>query len=916
MTSYTLDWQKYSTIARTAAAEGCVLLKNDNHALPICSGETVSVFGRIQLDYFKSGTGSGGKVNVPYVRSIIDGLELYPSVNIYEPLLNVYRDWVKENPFDNGHGWGTEPWCQVEMALSDELVKDAANHSDLALVILGRTAGEDRDNSAQEGSYLLSPAEHDMLTKVCAAFKRTVVVLNVGNIIDMSWVEEFNPSAVLYVWQGGMEGGYGAADILCGAVSPCGKLSDTIAKSIDDYPSTANFGSDTANIYQEDIYVGYRYFETFAKDKVQYPFGFGLSYTTFETAVEPVEYDLENTLTCTVSATVTNTGTCAGKEVIQVYICPPQGTLGKPIRNLVGFAKTKELQPGESETLTIAFSAETYASYDDSGASGYKSCFVLEAGEYEIFVGSDVRSAASAGTFIIEETEIISDHNEAMAPVTPFQRMKPQLAENSYAVGWENVPLRTVNPMERRASQLPSCLPYTGDKGYRLVDVQENKVSMEEFLAQLSDEELSCMVRGEGMCSPKVTPGTAAAYGGVTDTLLHYGIPTACCSDGPSGIRMDCGTSAFSLPNGTLLACTFNTALVEELFEMEGLEIYSNQIDSLLGPGINIHRNPLNGRNFEYHSEDPYLTGVMAQAQLTAMARYSIGSTMKHFCTNNQEYRRVFVDSIVSERALREIYLKPYEIAVKHGHARSIMTSYNPINGIWAAGNYDLNTTILRDDWGFDGMVMTDWWSTMNDEGSAATKENLAAMVRAQNDVYMVTSDALTYKDNQKEALANGSLTRAELVRSAENICRFLMETPAMQRLNGTYTKVTHINQPEDLTLMSYDDIKHYPMVDTITIPLDEIQTAYGSSFVIALSIEEDGEYDFLLTASPAGSELAQTAVTVKSDAIILDIFTYHGAKTEPVTKSKTKDLRGTMHYIEFFVQGEVKLHTLEVKKL
>ena len=286
MSNYTLDWKKYSETARAAAAEGCVLLRNENGALPIREGETAAVFGRIQLDYYKSGTGSGGMVNVPYVHSILDGLAQHPSVRIYEPLPDIYRAWTAEHPFDRGTGWGTEPWCQEEMPLTDELTADAAAHADLALVIIGRTAGEDRDNTPQPGSYYLTDGERDMLKKVCGAFSRTAVILNTGNIIDMSWVEEYAPQAVLYVWQGGMEGGSGAADVLCGAVSPSGKLPDTIARKLQDYPSIRNFGSGEANFYQEDVYVGYRYFETFAPQSVLYPFGFGLSYTSFEIDAE------------------------------------------------------------------------------------------------------------------------------------------------------------------------------------------------------------------------------------------------------------------------------------------------------------------------------------------------------------------------------------------------------------------------------------------------------------------------------------------------------------------------------------------------------------------------------------------------------------------------------------------------------
>ena len=915
-----LDWKEYSHIARNAAAEGCVLLRNEQHTLPIRSGETVSVFGRIQLDYYKSGTGSGGMVNVPYVHSILDGLREHKEIQIYEPVLAEYERWTKEHPFDQGNGWGTEPWCQEEMSLTEAFVKDAAAHSDLALILIGRTAGEDRDNTLQEGSYYLTHAEREMLKMVCAAFSRTAVVLNVGNIMDMSWVDDYQPSSVLYVWQGGMEGGGGAADVLCG-LSPSGKLTDTIAFDYSDYPSSQNFGSTVENIYAEDIYVGYRYFETFAKGRVRYPFGFGLSYTTFSAQYAMTEAPDH----LTVTATITNTGDTAGKEVVQVYAEAPQGLLGKPSRVLCAFAKTESLQPGHTATLDLTISKSALASYDDGGATGHKSCYVLEAGTYTLYAGSDVRSAAPVGSFAISETYVTETLTECLAPVKAFSRMKPVTthAEDSsarsesdhpYTISYVPAPTRTVAPLDKRAASLPTCLPYTGDTGIKLADVKNSRAAFAHFLAQLTDEDLKHIVHGEGMCSPKVTPGTAAAFGGITERLQQFGIPTGCCSDGPSGIRMDCGATAFSLPNGTLLASTFNLSLVKELFTFEGMELHSNHIDALLGPGINIHRNPLNGRNFEYHSEDPYLTGMMAIAQAEGMYDAGVSGTLKHFCCNNQEMSRHTVDSVVSERALREIYLKPFELCVRSGYVRSVMTSYNPVNGIWTAGNYDLNTTILRKEWGYTGMVMTDWWAKMNEEGEAPSSQNIAAMVRAQNDIFMVTPDATAYEDNLTDALTDGRLTRAELARSAENICRFLMRSPAFATLTGTDTPVEQTNRPaefssEDLGSM----VSHRISADTI-IPLNEYATDAGTFFVLALTFEQEGTYRFSLTASTEASEHAQMAVTLNLDGTVLHTYSYHGGSAVPVTLYRDKEIRGTTHYLKvFFSHTGLKLHELHI---
>ena len=391
---YTLDYQKYANLARRVAAEGSVLLRNEDAVLPLQKGQTVSVFGRTQFKHYKSGTGSGGMVNAPYVTNITDSLKEDGTVQINEALETQYREWLKDHPFDVGEGWAMEPWNQEEMPVTEEVAKQAAENSDAAVVIIGRTAGEDKDNSATEGSYLLTNAEEEILRNVCNAFDRTIVVLNVGNIMDMKWVDRYQPQAVLYVWQGGQEGGRACADILTGKVNPSGKLSDTIAEDIADYPSTENFGDPVENFYAEDIYVGYRYFETFAKDKVKYPFGFGLSYTNFQT--ESFDLAVQGTQV-TAIVKVTNVGGVPGRETMQLYLEAPQGKLGKPLRQLAAYAKTENLKPGENEELILKADLTEFASYDDSGVTGHKSCYVLEAGDYIFYTGTDVRSAKEVG---------------------------------------------------------------------------------------------------------------------------------------------------------------------------------------------------------------------------------------------------------------------------------------------------------------------------------------------------------------------------------------------------------------------------------------------------------------------------------------------------------------------------------------
>lgn len=790
-------------LGRQVSAEGCVLIKNDQNVLPLEGGVSISVFGRAQCNYYKSGTGSGGDVKAPYTVGILEGLRKNPKVKVNEELAKVYTDWVANgHGFDNGGGgWAAEPWYQAEMPL-DQATADAAKaKSDVAVVLIGRTAGEDKDGANTAGSYLLTDTEKQMLKTVSDTFDKVVVVLNVPAIIDMKWMDDYDVDSVIYTWQGGMNGGDGAADVLTGDVNPSGRLTDTIARNYSDYPSSPYFGRTDYNYYVEDIYVGYRYFETFNPDAVLYPFGYGLSYTTFETSTYAVT---ETDGYINVFTTVENTGDRAGKETVQVYYGAPQGTLGNPAKELAAFAKTKLLEPGESQDITLSFQITDMAPYDDSGVSGYDSAYVLEAGDYNIYVGNDVRDSQLEYTYVQEKTELVEQLSEQMAPVHEFERMKPVADEDgNLTAGFEPVPTQTVDVIQKIEDNQPKELVKKDDRHYDLIDVYNGTVTTEEFVAQLTNEELTSIVQGEGMSPANVTSGVASAFGGVNtnkdghvQTLTDlYGIPRAATADGPSGIRQT--AAATSLPGGASIACTWNTDLVERLFQFEGQEMVLNNIDSILGPGINLHRNPINGRNFEYYSEDPLVTGKMAAAVTKGIQSTGATVTIKHFAANNKETNRHYDDSRVSERALRQLYLKCFEIPVKEGKARSLMTSYNPINGLWAASNYDLATEILRHEWGYDGIVMTDWWARMNREiGNSSTTASgvqyLASMVKSQNDLYMVTPDSSTTAAantnttlDMAERLMSGYITRAELQRSAVNICNYLLKSQAFARLNN-----------------------------------------------------------------------------------------------------------------------------------
>ncbi len=1031
----TLDWDAYTRCVRRAAADGIVLLRNEKQVLPLPEGSKVALFGRGQLIYYKSGTGSGGMVNVSHVTGIREALEDDPGISLNQELMHLYDRWNDENPPRVGKGWGDDPWSQDEMPLSEDIVNGAAAQSDTAVCILARTAGEDRDNRPEEGSWYLTEEEKQMLRLVRESFDRMVVLLNVGNIIDMTYLEEVHPEAVLYVWQGGMIGGLGVADVLTGRVSPGGHLTDTIAMRLEDYPSTKNFGTGNVDIYEEDIYVGYRYFESVAKDRVLYPFGYGLTYTTFSIDSQKVvarEKEVGSRLSIDFDTVVTNTGHVPGRQVVQVYARCPQGELGKPARVLVDFRKTSLLGPGESETISFAIPVRRFASYDDSGATQDPGCWVLEPGRYDLYVGENVRDAVcitkDGGAFEISGNWPIEQAEEACAPVRSFKRMvmrssetdSPDIASyierpdaEDYAaaraiemkrpenpksdedaksapkeyvddlplrIGYEDVPLRTIDNSKRVYEEQPNEFPYTvGD--LKLSDVKRGECSLEEFIAQLTDTQLSLIVRGEGMGSSLVTPGTAAAFGGVSQKLRELDIPVLCCDDGPSGMRLDCGEYAFSLPNGTMLACTFDPDLNTELFSFLGLEMVKNRVDCLLGPGINIHRNPLNGRNFEYFSEDPYLTGVIASAQIKGLKEHGVTGVLKHFAANNRETNRHSLDSVVSERALREIYLRGFEIAVREGGADAIMTTYGLLNGVHTSSLYDLTTTILREEWGFYGIVMTDWWASfspqslidetldsalgLNEEADAgesgrideqALKWDLMAgyisdfspMVRAQNDLYMVVPDGEDagksleahpdkagkylssaqakafgiardplFRGTIADALRENRITRAELQRCAQNICRFALKSEAMLRLMGEGTSVEVINAPEGVNLDAVQNVEFVKVPgEGLTIDLSGLACERGDDSLLGFEMEPGVHYSMTFEGTCSAGVLAQVPMTLFFTSVPVASFIWNGTGEGTAVKcarflTSTRNNVFRLH----FGQTGVKLKSLTVVK-
>ncbi|GAA3906378.1 glycoside hydrolase family 3 protein [Microbacterium invictum] len=832
--------------ARAAAAEGAVLLRNDG-ALPLNPEHTVAVFGRVQIDWFAVGYGSGGDVKVPYVWNLLAGLR-DTGIHVDEELAQIYTDWTAQNRPALDGTWGQWPHHFAEMPLDPATVIAAAGRAQTAIVVVGRAAGEARESELDPGSFYLTEAEHDMLDRVTASFARTVVILDAGNVMDLSWIAEYGDriAAVLYAWQGGMEGARAVAALLAGEVAPSGKLTSTIAWSYEDYPSAGNFGGETHNEYVEDIFVGYRYFETFAPGRVQFPFGFGLGYTSFDMTVVEGHVDAG---TLRLAIDVRNAGdTHAGKETVQLYVAAPDGALAQPARRLVAFAKTSLLAPDATERLELEVALDDLASYDDSGVTGHRSAWVLEPGDYRFFAGTDVRSASEATVVSVDELRVVRQVSEAAAvsPDSAFQRMTVARtasgtvvrdADGAVALDWEVVPTATVERRTRVLAELPDEIAPAGNggssapagnggssapagnggssapagnggssapagnggssapaadpasatddapavddapaTGLTLDAVATGTATLDEFIAQLTDEELAELARGDiTMHSALGAPGNAGVLGGVSASLRAKGVRPVTTTDGPSGLRLSAYASL--LPSGTALASTWNPELVRELATLHGQEMTRKGSDVLLSPGMNIHRDPLCGRNFEYFSEDPLVTGRFGAAVVAGIQSTGVSACPKHFAANNQETNRTRNDSRVSERALREIYLRGFEICVREAQPRTIMTSYNQINGVWAHYHHDLATTILRGEWGYTGCVVTDWWMEDAVDPDFPALENNAYRVRAQVDVLMpggVKTEAGPGDYADDTILASlrrpDGVTLAELQRTARNV--------------------------------------------------------------------------------------------------------------------------------------------------
>ena len=793
-------------LSKEAAKEGMVLLKNENNVLPLSAGSKVALFGKGTFDYVKGGGGSGD-VTVAYTRNLYEGLSLQKDkISIFEELCDYYRKDIEEQ-YKNGN----VPGMTIEPDVPNELLQKAKAYTDTAIITICRYSGEgwdrksviDPNNKAlwdyerkmteksaeifKDGDFCLSVKEKEIVDAVKTNFKNVIVILNVGGMVDTSWFA-YDPKiqSALLALRGGMEGGLAAAELLVGDGNPSGKTVDTFACTLDDYPSTHNFHESRDYVdYTDDIYVGYRYFETIpgAAEKVVYPFGYGLSYTTFN--VETVSAGIlrpshtansqsaphdavSHTDTLYVRVRVTNTGKRAGKEVVQVYAAKPQGKLGKPAKELVAFEKTRELLSGESQIMTLTWSINDMASYDDLGKI-QKSAYVLEAGSYDIYVGTSVRDVQKADYSYILDEDIITE--QLSAKLVPTSLAKRMLSDGSFEELPQSEPVDTdasvvgnIDPsLTEGVAPGQRAIPYfrfadgmVKNGKYDIMDVVEGQISLDEFISELSVDDLIHLLGGQ----PNI--GAANTFG--IGNMPEYGIPSVMTADGPAGVRInpEVGVCTTAFPCSTLLACTWNPDIVEAVGHAGGKELKENNLGLWLTPAINIHRSPLCGRNFEYYSEDPFVTGKLAGAMVRGIQSNNVGATLKHFALNNKETNRKNSDSRVSERAAREIYLKAFEMIIKAENPWAVMSSYNIINGYRASENKDLLTGILRDEWGYTGMVTTDWWTC--GEHYKETK--------AGNDLKMGNG----YPKRVKEAYEKGAISRDEIEICVKRILNFILK--------------------------------------------------------------------------------------------------------------------------------------------
>lgn len=794
-------------VARTAAAEGIVLLKNENNILPLPKGTAVALYGAGATHTLKGGTGSGD-VNSRGTVSILEGL-----TNAGYRI--VTKGWL--DAYDEAYTHAREEWRDAIWQKEDQL--RAADGSDFhfffayssvpflfpagaqpekedaetALYVLGRQAGEGKDRANSSGDFTLSEQEERMLDRICSLYPHVVVVLNTGGMIDLSFVDRYpNIEGIIYMHQPGMEAGNALADLISGAVVPSGRLTDSWPYAYADYPNAAVFSHNNGNVdkeeYVEGIYVGYRYFDTF-EVPVRYCFGYGLSYTDFSIEMIGIEhFDLGTPRAeIGVKVKVTNTGQrYTGREVVQLYVSCPQEKLDKEYRRLVGFYKTRPLAPGESEERTLRFAVGAMASYYEG-----RSAWILDEGRYGIFVGNSLDSSVFCASVQMDGEAVLMETQH----ICPLRETLSEIRGNTEAVNARR------DVWLKQVADRPEITVHNFDIIRREISYERNFRDFPDevaaFVDSLTTDQLIQLATGDLSKAQGVSigsagnsvPGSAAQ---TSECAAEQGLASIVLADGPAGLRLNKTYQAVdgkpismpfemaiedgffvrkkidirgetyyqyctAIPVGTVLAQSWDTEIVKECGRAVAQEMDEFGVTLWLAPGMNIHRNPLCGRNFEYYSEDPLLSGIMAAAMTDGVqSQAGCGTTIKHLACNNQEDNRTHSDSIVSERALREIYLRGFEIAVTKSQPMAIMTSYNLINGVHAANSYDLCTKAARNEWGYQGLIMTDWTTTHNDPDCTA-----GGCMRAGNDSIMPGCDS--DHENMRKELADGTLDIREL---------------------------------------------------------------------------------------------------------------------------------------------------------
>lgn len=780
-----------TAFAREAAAGGMVLLKNDNGVLPLAKDAKVALFGRPSYYVFRMGSGSGDMLAQP-PRQIYQGLE-DAGISVHTALKEHSLKWHTENigRLDIiNRNWFEWTNIMPEIPLDEALVDQAAAESDVAILTIGRCCGEDNDLRLEKGSFYLSDEEEALVKLVNAKFKKTVLLLNVGSMIDLSIFDTYSFDAILYTALAGETSGDAIADLLTGRVTPSAKMAATWAKKYEDYPTTKEFGGAITH-YSEGIYVGYRYFDTFNVEP-RYAFGYGLSYTSFDIAITDIR--LDGTVV-DVSATVKNTGNYAGREVVQCYLSAPDGKLEKAYQDLVAYIKTDIIAPGESEDVVLSFDLTDHASFLEDNAS-----YILEPGKYIVRVGNSSRNTHVAGAITLAEevttvkacTRLAVNmfHREISkkdaTPYTYAGEAEEIAAAKELALDPADIELTVFAPTETNPPKLLTVADEDKDTLYTLDDVLAGRATVEQVVAQMDSFELASFVNGaiyEG-AEKNATVGSMAkkvhGAAGETWSSEKYAIPANACADGPSGIRLsvfgspvetdtDMAHLMVAFPSGTILANSWDLDAARKLGACVKDDMDILGIEGWLAPGLNIQRNPLNGRNFEYYSEDPLISGRCAAYVTYGVQCDDDGeqtgfyTTIKHLAANNSDCNRGYCDSIISERALREIYLKGFQIAVEEAQPHALMTSYNMINGMYCSTNYDLLTGILRGEWGFDGMVMTDW----NCAGAPSLFQY------AGNDLVMPGNS----KQPILRALETGAIDRASVQKSVCRILELVLKT-------------------------------------------------------------------------------------------------------------------------------------------